>query len=396
LIAATSGLLATPPTFSQTTDFSETEVRFDLDVTGVLASSSDESGTVLFDLDARLELERITDSGRLYGLVLGGRVERDRGRVAWGGLSGACPSGSADCPPAPLRGYTSGLYAEGAAETDDAVRVALQAGYVFVHSGWGEWRLGYGAGAAAIDAVGGPTAFRTSAADDGRLDISGLNTARTRNRVSGFAPKLVFRSIALGQSRSVGSVRASVSFTPRAGACGVDYCDYGEGPAGILVAQPENIVEIGGRYEIRRGEHTLEVSLGTARGEDGSGLAWFDGVETYDLGARWDMGAWRAGARWLHSNNAVSGAGDYEALSASIGYESGPWMTTLEWAGFSDDLVHTDGRTWQVGTSWLGDHWLIGGGVQYAEREEPVLTGLGRRPDMRDSTGFFLEASWRY
>lgn len=276
------------------------------------------------------------------------------------------------------------------------MRTAVHDAHLFVSSGWGEWRIGYGTGAAALDVAAGPAAFRTLGADGGELDPTGLNGARTLNLTSAYAPKLTFRSIALGQTRSIGMVRLSASFTPSVEDCGVDTCSHGTGPGGVRAAEPVNIVELGGLYELRRGEHEIGISFGWAQSDDDSGVAALEGVETSDFGLSWRNGAWLAGTRWLRSNNGIAGSGDYEALSASLGYEAGLWMTTIEWAGYSDDLVHSDGETWQIGTSRLGDHWLIGAGIAMSEREDARLTALGRRGETTDSTVIFLEASWRY
>lgn len=397
--AALSGVFTAPPTFSQSFDYesdqpSSVETRLELDLS-LLAFSGDEAN-LLGDLDLNFFYEDITETGRRYGFVLGGRAERDTGRRGWGGEAGQCPNAQADCPPIALRGYVSGLQAQSPAVDDDSVRTAIMDAYVFIHNGWGEWRLGYGDGAARLDEVGGPFAFRTIRADGGRLDPTGLNAARTENYASGQAPKIVFRSIALGQRSTIGTFRGAVSITPEARDCGVDFCAHGDGPGTVRSAKPKWIAEFGGLYEVERGEHEWAVSLGYAHSEDMTGANGFDRLVSYDLGVSWRRGSWLAGARWLRSNNAVAGDGSYEALSASIGYESGPWMTSFEWAGFSDDLVHADGATWQAGTSWLGEHWLLGLGLQHTVRQNAVLMPGGRTDEDTDSTSFFLEASWRY
>lgn len=399
---ALSGLLTTPPTFSQDFDGSTgfagstAETEFALDLTLIGFASDDAGDDLLFDIDLSYTYEDITDAGRRYGFRVAARAERDTGRIAWGGQAGDCPAGLADCPAFELRGYTSGLYAAEPGEADSDPRAAIQDAYFYTHSGWGEWRIGYGAGAPDLDAVGGPAAFRAMAADGGRVDPTGLAGARTRNLTSGYAPKISFRSIMLGQLSTIGTIRASASFTPEMSGCGVDVCLHGDGPGGLRSARPANIIELGGVYEWRRGVHDIAVSLGLSRSEESSDYNGLEGVRASDVGVSWRAGNWQAGARWLRANNGVEADGSYEALSASAGYESGAWMTTLEWAGYSDDLVHADGETWQLGTSWLGEHWLLGAGVQTSSREETRLTGLVRRAESIESTVIFVEASWRY
>ncbi|WP_412545054.1 hypothetical protein [Maricaulis sp. MIT060901] len=389
-------MLTAPPTFSQDTPSAQSSLQIDAGLT--IALNDGEKSDVFADLEARFEWENITQEGRRYGFVLAGRAERDPGRAGWGGAAGNCPDGIADCAGDGagdvLRGVTSGFYAAHSGQSDP-LRGALTHAFGYVHMGYGEVRLGYGDGAARLDAVAPPTAFRLSRADNGRVDITGLSGSRTYNYASGQAPKLVLRSIALGQARSIGSFRGSLSYTPEANGCGVDYCDHAPGASGVLSADIENIVEAGLFYELHRGETELSFSLGYASGQSNSAVPVFEDLDVTNAGVRVQRGAWSGGVRWLSSNNATGG--DYEALSASIARESGDWLYTLEWSNFGDNTVHADGRSIQIGGSKLiGDHWLAGAGLQYAERREAMISPLGRRHIEQDSTTFFLELGWRY
>ncbi|WP_300527097.1 hypothetical protein [Maricaulis sp.] len=403
--AAASVLLTAPSAFSQTSSsiWSEAETRLELDAGLVALVREGGDSDVLADLEARWSVEMLTENGRRFGLVLGGRIERDSGREAWGNRLGDCPAGIADCAnlqidgvDRALRGTASGLFSEGDASDRGAVS-ALEAGYVYVHSGWGEWRLGAGPGAADIDAVRGPTAFRLSRADGGRVDLTGLSAARTRNLSSGFDPKLVFRSIALGQLRTIGTFRASISFTPEIDMCGVDHCAGDFGSIDPVTPPVEDVIEAGLHYALRRGDHDFAFSAGVSRGSDASGHAGIDALRAEDAGLSWQSGRWRAGARWYRSNQALSADGNYEALAVSAGYEAGDWLTTLEWANFSDDLVHASGESWQMSTSKLiGDHWVAGAGLQFSERSAAVIEPAGRRGLGEDETALFIELGWRY
>ena len=403
--AAASVLLTAPSAFSQTASsiWSEAETRFELDAGLVAVMRDGDDSDVLADIEARWSIEMLTDSGRRFGFVLGGRLERDSGREAWGNRVGTCPAGLADCATLqvaaidrPVRGTASGLFSAGPAD-DRGAYGALEAGYAYLHSGWGEWRLGAGPGAADLDAVRGPTAFRLSRADGGRVDLTGLSAARTRNLSSGFDPKLVFRSIALGQVSTIGTFRASVSYTPTVDMCGVDHCagDFGAGDP--LTPPVEDVIETGFHYEVRRGEHEFAFSAGLSRGSDASGNPGIAALSAEDAGLTWRSGSWRAGARWYRSNQALSGDGNYEALAVSAGYEAGDWLTSLEWANFSDDLVHASGESWQISTSKLiGDHWVAGAGIQLTERSEAIIEPLGRRALSDDVSAIFIELGWRY
>ncbi|WP_339746297.1 hypothetical protein [uncultured Maricaulis sp.] len=357
----------------------------------------------MFDVDAELKLETFTASGQRWGFVLGGRLERDSGRRAWGGRVGNCPAGSGDCAtilvdgtPRGVRAASSG-FQSAVTEADEGTRIALQSGYGYLDIGWGELRMGYGAGAADLDPASGPTAFRLSRADGGRVDLTGLSGARTRNLTSGVSPKLVYRSIAVGQSSSIGSLRIALSFTPRVRDCGVDACAWRAGPAGLLSPVSDDVWEFGGRYEIRRGEHEFAASLGLSEGAEATGLAGFAGISTRDVGLRWTHGGLSAGARWLRSNNGVASDGAYEAWSVSAALEQGPWLTALELARFSDDLVHVDGQTVQLSASRLvGEHWVVGGGIQAASRDDPVTGPLGRSETRLNGSAIFLELGWQF
>lgn len=412
LFAALSGLLAGPPAFSQSAQSQSTfdaldadlpELRIDLGAVWLAGSDAAPSNGFLYDIDAELVIETFTDAGRRWGIVLGGRVEHDTGRRGWGGPVGDCPPGTADCAQVMVDGTVRAVRAgssgfqSAVSEPGDGTRIAVQSGYGFLDIGWGELRAGYGAGAADLDPERGPTAFRLSRADGGRVDLTGLSGARTRNLSSGSAPKIVFRSIAIGQSSSVGSVRIASSFTPRVRDCGVDHCAWGAGPAGLVSPVFDNVWEMGVRYEILRGENEFAFSLGLSEGAETSGVSGFAGLSTQDAGFRWTRGPVSAGARWLLSNNGLAADGAYQAWSVSAAYEQGAWLTALELARFSDDLVHVDGQTLQLSASRLiGERWVFGGGIQSASRDEPVITPSGRRQNRLSGIAIFAELGWQF
>lgn len=406
-IAALSGALAAPPAFAQDpapsfdTDAAGPSLRADA---GAALGMGDGEPRLLFDMDAEIEFEAFTRAGRRYGLVLGGRLERDTGRRGWGGLAGDCPAGVGDCASVddgsgdarPVGPAASGFRTAGPAGGRET-RGDIDAGYVFYDTGWGELRAGYGPGAARLDAPGGPAAFRLTRADGGRVNTGLLSGARTDNFASGYDAKLVFRSVALGQATTVGTLRVSASYTPSVRTCGVDVCTREYGPAGLLTPVSDDVAELALNYTIRRGGHEWEFGLGTARGGDATGHTGFDGIETHDAGLAWANGAWSAGLRGLISNNGLTGDRGYSAWSASGGYEAGPWLFTLEYAAFSDDAVHVDGQSWQVGGSRLiAERWLAGAGIQSASRSEPFITPAGRRQQEVEATTVFVELGWQF
>lgn len=398
-IAALSGAIAGPPAFLSSQAFADDdafgapEARLSFDAGAVLGAGNSDT-ELLFDLEGDFSLETFTQSGRRYGLVIGGRVQRDRGTRPFDGLAGQCPPGLGDC--ASLEGPVSGLRTYGT-PGEAGTRAELAAAYVFYDTGWGEIRLGRGDGAARLDPVSGPTAFRLTRADGARVATRGVAGADTANHSSSQDAKLVFRSIALGQEVSVGTLRASVSWTPSVRHCGVDACTREYGSAGLVSPVSDDVLELGVHYAIRRGDHILDVSASFSDGEDATGRAGFEGLQTRTLGLRWEHGAWSAGGRYLSSNNGLSVDAGYSAWSASGGYETGPWLLTLEYAGFNDSALHVSGETWQLGGSRLiGERWIAGLGLQSASRSEPARTMTGRRQVERDSVNVFAELGWQF
>ncbi|MHA6287917.1 porin [Maricaulis sp. CAU 1757] len=404
--AVLSVVLAAPPAFAQiagtdyqSSDFTSFSTEFRIDA-GLVARAGDADGA-LAEIDAQWQGEYLAQSGRRLRLVLGVRGERDSRPGLTLGPVGNCPSGTADC--ASLQGAAvspavqspaSGLYTHGRM-TGRRDRLALDAAYISVSSGWGEWRAGYGPGAARIDAVSGPSAFRLSRADTTRLHSNPLSVGHTENRLSGFSPKLVFHSIALGQEATVGTLRVAASWAPNGDDCDTDMCGVADRVPNLTYPVADQVVELGALYALRRGEHEWQVSLGLAAGlETPAGLG---SAQAIDVGASWRRGNWLAGASVLRAD---AGAGDnalYQAWSGQLGYEVGPWIYVFEHAAFSDDWLHVDGKSWQIGASRLvGDNWLVGAGLQTAERDEPVITPIGRRQQRHRADVVFVELGWQF
>ena len=408
-IAAMFAGLAGPPATAQDNApwvlDDTTQLQFNLDLGSVFIAGTDRlvDANILADIQAGFELESYTEQNLRWGLTVQLRAEFDSGRRAWGGRTGDCPPGAGDCPAhfdgvahRPIAGAASQLHTAGSSQNDDW-RFAIQTGYLFVDTGWGDLRLGSGSGAADMDPEKGPTAFRLARADGGRVDLTGLSGARTRNLTSGYSPKLSFRSIELGQVTTVGLGRISVSYTPEVRDCGVDFCAQEYGPAGLLSPLSDAVWEIGVHYAVNRGNNEFALSLGISRSSDATGRAGFEGVSTQDIGVSWRNGNFSAGLRALVSNNGVAGSFGYQAWSGSAGYEAGPWISVIEYAAFSDDLAHTDGETLQISASrFVGDHWILGFGLQQSHRNEPVMTGLGRVKFEREATAAFAELGWQF
>jgi hypothetical protein len=414
LFAALSGTLAGPPASAQTTDFPDYDPYAADDVSAVswrgdiglvlLAGDTPDGGLdLLADIELGVDFETFTETGRRWGVVLTGHAERDLYGDQSGGRVGTCPPRIGDCATIGLAGTTaapiapdSGLYSAGAG-SEDRSRAMISDGYVYTDTGWGELRLGYGAGAARLDPVGGPSAARLVRPDGGHTQAAGPAMARTETPHSGHDPKLVFRSIALGQASSVGTVRAALSFTPEVSQCGIDYCPRMTGPAGQSGAINRDVTEISITYSVRRGEHEWSMSTSASQAGRVEGAVGFEPVSGQDVGLSWRWNDWRAGGRWRRSNNGVDSDGDLEAWSASVGLEQGAWLTAMEFAAFSDDFIHADGRTWQAATSRLvGDNGLVAFGIQSAVTHEPVIEPAGRVQQATRTLTGFVELGWRF
>jgi hypothetical protein len=399
-VAALSGALAAPPAFPQGNGFSgdngfDTQAaRLVLDA-GTVVRAGDGAAALLYDIDGHIEFESFTGRGRRYGLVLGGRLRRDTGRRAWGGLAGDCPPDTGGCPD--VAGPVSGFRAAGLPAGSPETRGTLDTAYLFYDTGWGEVRLGRADGAARLDPAAGPAAFRLTRADGGRVNTGLLSGARTISHISGQDFKLVFRSVALGQESSVGTLRLAASFTPSVRDCGVDACAREYGPAGLVSPVFDDVFELGVHYAIRRGGHEWEASVSAAKGEDATGRPGSGALESLDAGLSWTRGAWSAGVRGLAANNGLGNDRGYTAWAVSAGYETGPWLFTLEHADFSDNAVHVDGNSWQIGGSRLiGQRWIAGAGVQTMTRSGPVAVPGGRGQQDRETLGGFFELGWQF
>ena len=416
--AALSGTLAGPPAFPQSPVIPDNSVssasdpfdlgaeysldwRADLGLVLLAGDTPTARPAWLGDIELGVEFEGFTQGGRRWGWVLAGHAERDQHISSHGGRTGACPAGRGDCATlasttsTPIAG-DSEFFSDGA-EGGSRVRGMISEAYLFADTGWGELRLGYGPGAARLDPVGGPATARLVRADGGHLVAAAPGAIRTESHASGHDPKLVFRSIALGQESSVGTLRASVSFTPEVSQCGVDTCPRRTGPGGQTGSISEAVSELALTYQIRRGDHEWAASLATSQAGGVQGPAGFDPVNSVDAGLAWRWQAWRAGGRWRRSNNGVAGTGALEAWSVSAGWEQGDWLSTLEYAAMSDDFIHQDTGIWQAATSRLvGDHGLVAFGLQSAEAASPVLTSAGRRQVETDDVTAFVELGWRY
>lgn len=360
-----------------------------------LGTETDRSQAVLADVSLGLEAEHITQDGWRLGAVASLRAQHDSARRGFARQAGDCPPALADCPSTHGRGLSgalTGLHAVGGLDADTG-RGEVEAAYLFVRAPRFELRLGRGPGAAAIEAEPLPGAFRLMRADAGLVDPEGFALASTANTLSTNSAKIVV------QSRRLLGFRASASYTPQAQSCGVDVCRPETGAAGPVFAEVENVLEgaLSFDHRFRSSGQRWTASLAASAGEAGGPFAaGFEDPWAASARVIWSRGALSAGLGALVSNDGVED-GDYRALSASLAWERGPWLTALEWAGADSDLVHAQGWTLQLGSSRLFENGAVAGvGLRHGEETVPAVHGVQRASDTRSASTLFVEAGLRF
>lgn len=360
-----------------------------------LGTGTDRSQAVLADVSLGLEAEHITEAGWRLGAAASLRAQNDSARRGFARRAGDCPPARAGCPSTQGRGLAgalTGLHAVAGPDADTA-RGEVEAAYLFVKAPRFEVRLGRGPGAAAIEAEPLPGAFRLMRADAGLVDPEGLSLASTANTLSTNSAKIVV------QSRRLIGFRASASYTPQAQSCGVDVCRPETGAAGPVFAEVENVLEgaLSFDHRFRASGQRWTASLTASAGEAaGPFAARFEDPWVASARVIWSRGPLSAGLGALVSNDGVED-GDYRALSASLAWERGPWLTALEWAGGDSDLVHAQGWTLQLGSSRLFENGAVAGiGLRHGEETVPAVHGAQRVSDTGSASTLFVEAGLRF
>jgi hypothetical protein len=388
-------LPALPASAQERTPWFDTDIRLGADIVlapaGAGAARSGPYGEVRLDYTAELILENTSRVGFAGGLVL----RRDSGRAGQAQTTGHCPPGAADCFDAgglaPVGAFTGFAAVPGISGDDPAL--AVETAFAYWRGGLVEIRGGYGPGAAALESEPLPGAFWLMRADAARIDPSGRNLASTANTLSGHAPKLVLRSVRLA------GFRASASFTPDGDVCGASFCRPARQPGTLAAASVRDIAELGLSFDHRfaatgvRWTAGLGLSHGRATGADS---AFFD--DPWAVSARLvrSQGGWTAGLSTLLSNDGVSGA-RYSAQAASLAYESGDWLFSLEMSQARSGLVHAHSRSVLAGASRYFESGLIlGAGIAHTRSGDAELSGGARITRTRERARLFLEAGLRF
>ncbi|MEM8616502.1 MAG: porin [Pseudomonadota bacterium] len=333
-VAAQSGLSALAEAISPV------EAEIDYDAVILVAPFSDDDtvdrADLLAELSFNLNIERTLENGVRLRSRASVRAQKDN--VA----RPAARGGFGDDPMA-LPGAFSGLSA-GPSLDDGALKARLETGYIQIDGGYGEARLGKGAGVAARFFEGAPSVISHGRLDTALLDPTGLAVLTTRHDLTGPSAKLSYAA-----PRLLG-VRAGISYTPRADADGLDR----SAERRFGASQPHL-------------DHAVELAVNATRRFRASGwrvdgaLAWssaqaqsqpmsdpYKKVETISAGFKLEREDWQYGASWLTSNNGLAD-GDYSAWSAGLAREWGKTSASLSYGEAQDDAAGLEAQGWQVG-----------------------------------------------
>lgn len=322
---------------------------------GLGAAASRNQG---FDIDLFSDWTATTPSGTQWGLAGRLRIERDAaGRIGNGGLLGPGISPFALSPDAPLdapsgavsggialRGPVSGLVRGGNAprllRDTSGVRASVEQAYFFVETRRLEWRLGRSAGAA--DRFVGPDFLRDERfqSADSPLDLSGRNTIRTLNDISGFSPKLLLRS------QRVFGVSLGASFAPRIIGEGVDWQAPRNRPGLIQSPQLRNAAEFALDFDAPIGALRAKAFgsfVAASQSEDDRQFAAYRAYGA-GIGAHWRI--FDFGVQGLLSNNAAAADnGDYRSARGFAAAQIDHWQIRAEAALANDNLIGANERS---------------------------------------------------
>lgn len=347
--------------------------------------------------EVRIELtsQRVLENTHRIGFAGGIVVRRDSGRTGLSQSVGICPAGMADCASAggaaPVGAFTGFAAAPGLEGRDPAM--AIETAYLFWRGGYAELRAGYGHGAAQLESEPMPGAFWLMRADGARTDPSGRNLASTANTLSGHAPKITVRSVRLA------GFRAAASFTPDGDVCGAGWCRPAREPGVLAAASVRDIAELGLSFDHRFAATGVRwtAGLGLARGRAaGPDRAHFENPWAASARLVRSQGPWSAGVSALVSNDGVSGA-RYRAEAASLSYEHGDWLFSVEASQARSSLVHASSETVQAGASrYFEPGFIIGLGISHTQGGRAAVSGPLRTRQSDSGTRLFLEAGLRF
>ena len=355
------------------------------------------------DAKAEFEASTITQGGLEYGVNIEARAQYDEGRRGFGGRVGDCPAANPDCAstlvgttPTAIRGHTSQFYTDGPSNEQDA-EFAVEGAYLFLRSSYGDVTLGRDDGAAYLFSLGAPTLLAVGASNS-PVDYTGLDSVKTVNDASGFAEKITYTSPRLlGDQIGLG-VQIGASYAPNARACGVDYCvrSNGSDESGALSPDLDDVIEFGLALDRKfAGGLEVEVTGTYARASEQSNLAAFDDLSAFNAGIEVSLDDWTLGGSWLNSNNALED-GDYTAWDIGLTWKPSALGFTLGYGEADDDNIDLSSKQAVAGVTYDFDRFTLGTGVQYVDRDVPVVTGGVRNLESERAAAFFIEGGFKF
>jgi len=190
-----------------------------------------------------------------------------------------------------------------------------------------------------------------------------------------------------------------LSYAPNARACGVDYCVKSNtaNPLDPFAPEIENIFELGVALDRKfAGGLSAELTGTYARGSEASGLAMFDNLESYGMGLELKYGDFVFGTSYLNSNNGfanLSGSqGDYTAYDMGLTWKPSRLGFTASYGYADDDIAKLTSHQGVLAVSYDLGKIRLGSGVQYINRNVPIITPGGRAKRKEDAVALFVEA----
>ncbi len=307
------------------------------------------------DLRYRLEAEAVGAQGLRWGARLTlAAVSPDGGRGVGGPV--VC---AADCPD---QGLVTGLYAAPGFDAGQP-RAGFHRAELFVRHPYVEVRAGVTDTAAGLERPARLRAFRLAGADGALADPSGRGLSNTGLSLTQPAPGISV------QSRRLAGLRAALSYTPDADACGLDHCRPGppEGQIGEVwsagLSFDRRVRSSGVRWAAYAG-----AEAGALEGPVAAGLQ-LDAPWTAGLALVREADAVTLSARWLASNDGLSG-GRYEAAAITAALEAGDWLYSLEAGLGTSDAFNVSATSLVAGASrFVGRNALVGLGVQMTHHD---------------------------
>lgn len=347
----------------------------------------------------RGEVSAVTGGGLEYGAGLEVRAQYDKYRRGFGGRVGDCPPALAGCASTlvggmstSLRGHTSQFYTSGPSNAQEA-EIALEGAYLFLRSAYGDVTVGRDDGAAYLFSLGAPTLMAVGASNSS-VDYTGLDSVKTVNDASGFSEKISYTSPRLlGDTVGVG-VQFGVSYALDANACGVDYCvrEFDKDGSGAIGPDMSDVIELGVSLD-RKFDNGFSVeATGTyaMASEEGTNAAFKD-LRALGLGLELGYNDFTLGGSYLNSNNGVM-SGNYTSWDTGLTWKPSQLGFTLGYGQAKDKNIGLKSNQAFFGVSYdYNDHYRLGTGVQYIERDVPLDMGGVVTSNKEKATSIFIE-----